>query len=143
MSPKSGVNQRSSDRKILDKECGSRVLRIHEVSQKCFQASLVRRFGFTLRVRIWGLFRGELGMLALVSIFLFTLAVSAVAVWLYRRISGWHGFTHTLVARPRSASRTRIGLQQGFISMISDHRVQAKSVRLRTPRGGLKTPWGW
>lgn len=82
-------------------------------------------------------------MLALVAIFLFTLAVSAAAVWLYRRISGWHGFTETVVGRPRSTARMKIGLQQGFISMVSNNGGRAKNVRLRTPRGGIKTPWGW
>ena len=82
-------------------------------------------------------------MLALVAIFLFTLAVSAIAVWLYRRISGWHGFTHTLVGRPRSATRMKIGLQQGFISLVSNNGGRARHVKLRTPMGGIKTPWGW
>jgi len=82
-------------------------------------------------------------MLALVTIFLITLAVSATTVWLYRRISGWHGFTESVVGRSRPVSRMKIGLQQGFISMASRPGEQARSVRLRGPRGGIKTPWGW
>jgi len=82
-------------------------------------------------------------MLALTAIFLLTLTVSFVAVWLYRRISGWHGFTHTLVGRSRPATRMKIGLQQGFISMVPNTAGRAKHVRLRTPKGGFKTPWGW
>jgi hypothetical protein len=82
-------------------------------------------------------------MLALVAIFLTTLAVSATTVWLYRRISGWHGFSESLVGRPRPANRMKIGLQQGFISMVSKPGQQARNINLRGPRGGIKTPWGW
>jgi len=82
-------------------------------------------------------------MLALVAIFLFTLAVSAMAVWLYRRLSGWHGFSYTLVGRPRTSTRMKIGLQQGFISLVPSQEKRTRYVRLRTPMGGIKTPWGW
>jgi hypothetical protein len=82
-------------------------------------------------------------MLALIAIFLFTVVVSAAAVWLYRRVSGWQGFTATVVGRPNSTTRMKIGLQQGFISMVPNGGGRTKNVRLRTPRGGIKTPWGW
>jgi len=82
-------------------------------------------------------------MLALVAIFLFTVAVSAAAVWLYRRISGWHGFTATVVGGPRTTTRMKIGLQQGFISMVPNNGGRARNVRLQTPSGGFKKPWGW
>ena len=82
-------------------------------------------------------------MLALVTIFLITLAVSAATVWLYRRISGWHGFSEGLVGRPRPVNKMKIGLQQGFISMVSKDRGPARNIILRSPRGGIKTPWGW
>jgi len=82
-------------------------------------------------------------MLALVAIFLVTLIASTIAVWLYRQMSGWHGFTRTLVGRPASTTRMKIGLQQGFISLYSASTKQAKHVKLRGPRGAIKTPWGW
>jgi hypothetical protein len=82
-------------------------------------------------------------MLALATIFLITFAVSAATVWLYRRISGWHGFTESLVGSSRPVNKMKIGLQQGFISMALRSGEQARSVRLRSPRGGIKTPWGW
>lgn len=82
-------------------------------------------------------------MLALVAIFLVTLIASTTAVWFYRRVSGWHGFSRTLVGRPASSARMKIGLQQGFISLRSNSRKQAKYVRLRGPRGTIRTPWGW
>jgi hypothetical protein len=82
-------------------------------------------------------------MLALITIFLITFTVSATAVWLYRRITSWGGFSTSVVGRTRPASRMRIELQQGFISLVSSPRKQAKTVKLRVPRGGIKTPWGW
>lgn len=82
-------------------------------------------------------------MLLLAAIFLITIIVSATAVWLYRRISGWQGFNRALVGRPQLTDRTKIGLQQGFISMFASPRKRAKNMKLRSPRGGIKAPWGW
>ena len=81
-------------------------------------------------------------MLALVAIFLVTLIASATAVWLYRMISGWQGFTTTLVGRPHSTVKMKIGMQQGFVQLAATPRGQAKSVRLHSPKDGFKTPWG-
>jgi len=82
-------------------------------------------------------------MLALATIFLITCALSATAVWLYRRISSWQGFNQALVGRPGQTNRMKIGLQQGFISMAPQSRSQAKNVKLRRARGAIKKPWGW
>ena len=82
-------------------------------------------------------------MLALVAIFLVTFMASATAVWTYRKISGWHGFTTTVVGRPPSTVRMKIGMQQGFVQLTAKPRGQARYIRLRAPKGGFKTPWGW
>lgn len=82
-------------------------------------------------------------MLALATIFLITLIASVTAVWLYRKISSWQGLTRLVVGRPQNTDRAKIGLQQGFISLFSSPRKQAKKVKLRSTRGGIKTPWGW
>lgn len=82
-------------------------------------------------------------MLALIAIFLITLAVSATAVWLYRRVTSWGGLSTSVVGRTRPANRMKIGMQQGFVSLVSKPRKQARTVRLRVPRGDIKTPWGW
>ena len=82
-------------------------------------------------------------MLALIAIFLTTLVISATAVWLYRRLSSWGGISTSLVGSTRPTSRKKIGLQQGFVSFVSKPRNQVKTVKLRVPRGGIKTPWGW
>jgi hypothetical protein len=82
-------------------------------------------------------------MLTLVAIFLVTIIVSATAVWVYRKLSTWHGFTETLVGRPQSRTRMKIGAQQGFISLVPKRRKKSKNVILRSPKGKIKTPWGW
>jgi len=82
-------------------------------------------------------------MLALVSIFLVTIITSASAVWGYRKISGWHGFTETLVGRPQSTARMKIGAQQGFISLVPRRREKSRNIKLRNTRRNIKTPWGW
>jgi hypothetical protein len=82
-------------------------------------------------------------MLAIVAMLLVTLIASATAVWVYRKVSGWHGFTATLVGSPRSTTRMKIGAQQGFISLVSKRGKKSKNVRLRSPKGKIKTPWGW
>jgi len=82
-------------------------------------------------------------MLALVAIFLVTLITSATAVWVYRKVSGWHGFTATLVGRSHSVAKMKIGQQQGFVQLAAKPKGQTRLVRTRTPKGGFKTPWGW
>ena len=82
-------------------------------------------------------------MLALVAIFLVTIIVSATAIWAYRKLSVWHGFTGTFVGRPQSRTRMKIGAQQGFISVLTKRRKKSKNVILRSPTGKIRTPWGW
>jgi hypothetical protein len=82
-------------------------------------------------------------MLVLASMFLVTIIVSASAVWLYRKLSVWHGSTVTLLGRPQSTTRMKIGAQQGFISLVPKRREKSRHVILRSPKGKVKTPWGW
>ena len=83
-------------------------------------------------------------MLALITIFLITLLISAAAVWLYRTVSGWKGFNRAVVARRGPAVRMKLRAQQGYISLISAPSQQkAKPVRLRRTTGTIKAPWGW
>ena len=90
-------------------------------------------------------------MLALIAIFLVTLIASATAIWMYHKISGWHGFSKTVVGRPEAAVRMNRGLQYGFVQLTAKHKAQmtaktrgqTKLVRRRTPKGGYKAPWGW
>ena len=90
-------------------------------------------------------------MLALVAIFLVTLIASAIATWMYRKLSGWQGFSKTVVGRPESTVRMNRGLQYGFVQLTAQHkgqttakpRGQTKLVRRRTSKDGYKVPWGW
>jgi hypothetical protein len=82
-------------------------------------------------------------MLALVAMFLFSLIVSASAIWVYRKLSVWNGFTETLVGRPQSTTRMKIGAQQGFISPAPKRGKKEKNVKLRSPKGKIEAPWGW
>ena len=83
-------------------------------------------------------------MLALVTIFLATLLISVVAIWLYRTVSGWKGFNRAVVVRRGSVVRMKLKAQQGYVSLISAPSLQkAKPVRLRKSTGTIKAPWGW
>lgn len=83
-------------------------------------------------------------MLALVTIFLTTLLISVVAIWLYRTVSGWKGFNRAVVARRGPVVRMKLRAQQGYISLISaPSRQETKPIRLRRSTGTIKAPWGW
>ena len=82
-------------------------------------------------------------MLALVTIFLTTFLIAVVAVQLYRAMAGWQGFRQTVVGRGNKATRTTLKSQMGYITLMAPSQKKAKSVRLRSPKDGFKTPWGW
>ena len=83
-------------------------------------------------------------MLALVTIFLATLLISLVAIWMYRTVAGWKGFNQAVVARRGPAVRMKLRAQQGYISLISAaSNKKARPVRLRRSTGTIKAPWGW
>jgi len=97
-------------------------------------------------------------MLALVTIFLATLLISMAAIWLYRAVAGWQGFSTTVVARRSKTIKMRLKPQQGFITLLTPTRSKAKTkrvkstrsrsgratpVRLRGATGAIKAPWGW
>ncbi len=83
-------------------------------------------------------------MLALVTIFLATLLISTVAIWLYRTVAGLKVFNQAVVARRGPTVRMKLRAQQGYISLISAPSLQkAKPVRLRKSTGTIKAPWGW
>jgi len=82
-------------------------------------------------------------MLALVSIFLTTLLIATTAVWIYRTISGWHGFNEAVFGRSGTTMQMTISAQQGFITLNPAPRDRVRRIKLRSPKGGLKAPWGW
>ena len=86
-------------------------------------------------------------MLALITIFLATFLVAVTVIWLYRSIAGWQGFTDSVQGRKTQTKNPRpnmkLSAQQGFISMFSSSREAARSKKLRSPKDGIKAPWGW
>jgi cytochrome c oxidase assembly protein Cox11 len=82
-------------------------------------------------------------MLALVTIFLTTFLIAFVAVHLYRAVAGWQGLKQAVVGRENKATSTTLKAQMGFITLMGPSRKKAKSVRLRSPKDGIKAPWGW
>lgn len=82
-------------------------------------------------------------MLALVFIFLVTVIMSATAVWIYRKVSGWHGLTQTVMGRPQSSRRMKIGAQQGFISLAPKRGDISRNIKLRNSNRNIDAPWGW
>ena len=83
-------------------------------------------------------------MLALVTIFLATLLISTVVIWLYRTVTSWKGFNQAVVARRGPTVRMKLRAQQGYISLISAaSNKKVRPVRLRRSTGTIKAPWGW
>ena len=86
-------------------------------------------------------------MLGLVTIFLATFLIAALAVWVYRLLFGWSYKRVAVVGRQRR-SMMQLSAQQGYISLIpkSFKRSAQQPIRrvvLNRSRGGLKAPWGW
>ena len=82
-------------------------------------------------------------MLALVSIFVLTLLISFVAVRFYRLVAGWSGFSGDMLRRSGSNMMMTVKTQQGFITLNPKSNQRARKIRLRSPTGGIKAPWGW
>jgi len=82
-------------------------------------------------------------MLDLVTHFLFTFLIALIAVRLYRAVSGWQSFRRPVVEQQNKPSRMSLKAKLGFLSLISESKQKAKVVRLRSPKNGVKAPWGW
>mgnify|MGYP001813139412 CR=1 FL=1 len=86
-------------------------------------------------------------MLALITIFLATFLIAVTVIWLYRSIAGWQGFSDGVGSRKQQTKNMRpnmkLSAQQGFISMFSSSREVARAKKLRSPKDGIKAPWGW
>ena len=82
-------------------------------------------------------------MLELVTIFLITFSVAFIVVRLYRAVDGWQGFRKPLAGQQKVPSKMSLKAQLGFISLISEPKQKSKTVRLRSPKNGVKAPWGW
>ena len=80
-------------------------------------------------------------MLELVTLFLITFSVAFITVRFYRAVNGWQGFKQPLVGQQNKPSKMSLKAQLGLL--ISEPKQKAKTVRLRSPKNGVKAPWGW
>jgi hypothetical protein len=81
-------------------------------------------------------------MLDLVTLFLITFSAAFIAVRFYRAVVGWQGFRQPLVGQQNNPSKMSLKAQLEY-SLISEPKQKAKTVRLRSPKNGVKAPWGW
>jgi len=82
-------------------------------------------------------------MLELVTIFLATLLISAVAIWVFRTVAGLPVFKRTVVTRRKTTMKMKLSAQQGYISLVAPPKQEARPIRLRRSTGTIKAPWGW
>lgn len=84
-------------------------------------------------------------MLALVSLFLATLLIALTTIWLYRSLAGWQGFRRDVSASSSKDSGVgfKPGSQKGFTSLFVSSREMVRNKTLRSPKNGIKAPWGW
>ena len=80
-------------------------------------------------------------MLDLVTIFLITFSAAFITVRFYRAVDGWQGSRQPLVGQQNKPSKISLKAQLG--SLIFEPTQKAKTVRLRSPKNGVKAPWGW
>ena len=81
-------------------------------------------------------------MLELVTILLITFSAAFITVRFYRGVNGWQGFRQPLVGQQNEPSKMSLRAQLEY-SLISGPKQKAKTVRLRSPKNGVKAPWGW
>ena len=79
--------------------------------------------------------QGDREMLALLTIFLASVMISVLAIWIYRTANSWGGASTILVGRRGKNVRTRLKPQQGFISLHSPSKRQPESSRVASFRG--------
>ena len=84
-------------------------------------------------------------MLALVTIFVATLLIAATTIWMYRSLAGRQGFRRNVqTQKGKNTAGMKLRVQQeGFISLFYTSHKNARNKRLRSPKDGIKAPWGW
>ena len=82
-------------------------------------------------------------MLVFVTLFLISLLISATAIWLYRMVSNLRDSKYQRATRPGTKPRVMLKAQQGLVSLITPTLKNKKHRALRSPKGGIKAPWGW
>ena len=82
-------------------------------------------------------------MLALITILLSTLIIAATTVSLYRLVSYWRGFNKPIAGILDNTTQIKPQVQRGFKTLPASSRGGAKHKKLRSSKGGIKSPWGW
>ncbi len=86
-------------------------------------------------------------MLELAAIFMATLSIAILMVQMYRLVFGWHGYSYTLIGRPRTTVMMKIAAQQGYITLSPQAQIgpgeKIRFISLNTGKYGLRSPWGW
>ena len=82
-------------------------------------------------------------MLALITILLSTLIIAATTVSLYRLVSYWRGFNKPTAGILDETSRIKPQVQRESMKLTTSSKGGAKHEKLRSSKGGIKSPWGW
>jgi len=84
-------------------------------------------------------------MLVLVTTFVATLLIAATTIWMYRSLAGWQGLKRNVqTQKGKNTAGMKLRVQQEeFLSMFSTSYGNARNKRLRSPKYGIKAPWGW
>jgi len=81
-------------------------------------------------------------MLDLGTLFLIAFSAAFITVRLYHAVVGLQGFRQLLVGQQNEPSKMSLRAQLEY-SLISEPKQKAKTVRLLSPKNGVKAPWGW
>jgi len=82
-------------------------------------------------------------MLVHVSLFLVVFTTAAMAVFVYRWNSNSHCLKRLEIVIPAVMAWIGRKIRQGILVLGPAPGERVKQVRLRGPKGGFKTPWGW
>lgn len=86
-------------------------------------------------------------MLALGSIFLATLLIAALVIWVYRLLFGVQNYEGSTAARRRVGGSMKLGAQQGYITLGRKSQKASPKAKarpgLRVSGNANKVPWGW
>jgi len=82
-------------------------------------------------------------MSVFILLFLVVLITAATAVCMYRLVSNRQGFKRVVIDIPGITTWMGRKVRQGLLMLTSASRERAKQITLHSPKGGIKTPWGW
>ena len=78
-----------------------------------------------------------------VSLFLVVFMTGVIVVFVYRWLANARSFTRIEIDGSALAAWVSRKIRQGLKMLDPANRERVKQVKLRTPKDGFKTPWGW